>query len=98
MNKTTASKGSAVKTATKKLSDKEKLALQKQSKNMEKSIQKKEKKKDKLDKKIKKIEYQRKINQMNMDTMYKIQTRNQHLKELNKVQKSKQTKTGTSTE
>ena len=70
----------------------------KQSKNMEKSKQKKEKKKDKLDKKIKKIEYQRKINQMNMDTMYKIQTRNQHIKELNKVQKSKQTKTGTSTE
>ena len=33
-----------------------------------------------------------------MDPMYKIQTRNQHIKELNKVQKSKQTKTGTSTE
>ena len=60
----------------------------KQAKELEKLEEKNTKKANKLDKKIKKLEYKRKIHQMDMDTYFQIQERRQYIKDLKKSKKS----------
>ena len=59
------------------------------AKEREKVEEKSAKEVEKFDKKVKELEYQRKINQMEMETYLKIEQRRQQLKEL----KKKKTKT-----
>ena len=70
----------------------------KQAKELEKIEEKNEKENEKFENKIKKLEYQRKIEQMDMDTLMKIRERKKELqaiKELKKLEsKNKETITG----
>ena len=66
----------------------------KQAKEREKAEEKQAKDLEKFDKKIKKLEYQRKIYQMDMETYLKIQQRRNELKELRKNSKSTDGLTG----
>lgn len=59
----------------------------KQAEKLEKLEEKRDKQAEKFDKKIKKVEYQRKIHQMDMDTLLQIQERKEYIKELKKTQK-----------
>ena len=61
----------------------------KQAKEKEKAEKQSQKDIEKFDKKIKKLEYQRKIHQMDMETLMKIQERKEQRKELKKELKSK---------
>lgn len=62
----------------------------KRAKELEEAEAKKVKEAEKFDNKIKKLEYQRQIRQMDMDTMMKIHERKQQQKELKKNTKSSQ--------
>ena len=64
-----------------------------QAKKIEKIKESQEKEAKKFDDKVKKIEYQRTIQQMDMETLYKIQKRKQQLKE-NKKKSPKSSITG----
>ena len=59
----------------------------KQAKEIEKNKEKKQKKIDKFDKNIRKIEYKRKIHQMDMETFIDIENRQKQMKELRKNRK-----------
>jgi len=61
----------------------------KQAKEKEKAEKQSQKDIEKFDKKIKKLEYRRKIHQMDMETLMKIQERKEQRKELKKELKSK---------
>ncbi len=56
----------------------------KQAKKLEKAEDKKVKEAEKYEKKVRKLEHQRKLQQMDMETLYKIQQRKQDLKQLQK--------------
>ena len=60
----------------------------KQAKEEEKADKKKAKEAEKFDKEVKKLEYERKIRQMDMETMIKIQERRKARKEFQKTNKS----------
>ena len=60
----------------------------KQAEKLEKLEEKRDKQAENFDKKIKKVEYQRKIHQMNMDTLLQIQERKEYIKELKKNSKT----------
>ena len=62
----------------------------KQAKELEKLEEKNTKKAEKFDKKIKKLEYKRKIHQMDMETLMKIEEREKYVKQLKKSVKSQQ--------
>lgn len=55
-----------------------------QAKKLEKAKEAQEKENKKFDDKVKKLEYQRKIHQMDMETYYKLRERKQQLKEIKK--------------
>lgn len=55
-----------------------------QAKKLEKAKEAREKEDKKFDDKVKKLEYQRKIHQMDMETYYKLRERKQQLKEIKK--------------
>lgn len=59
----------------------------KQAKELEKAEEKKIKEEEKFDKKVKKIEYERRLQQMDMETMLKIRERNNMLKNIKKNSK-----------
>lgn len=56
----------------------------KQAKKLEKAEDKKVKEAEKYEKRVRKLEHQRKLQQMDMETLYKIQQRKQDLKQLQK--------------
>ena len=68
----------------------------KQAKKLEKAEDKKVKEAEKYEKKVRKLEHQRKLQQMDMETLYKIQQRKQDLKQLqkNNSKKPKESVTG----
>jgi len=66
----------------------------KQAKEKEKFDEKKAKKAEDFEKQIKKLEYQRKIHQMNMETMIEIQERREYLKQMKKISKPTNGTTG----
>ena len=68
----------------------------KQAKKLEKAEDKKVKEVEKYEKKVRKLEHQRKLQQMDMETLYKIQQRKQDLKQLqkNNSKKPKESVTG----
>ena len=66
----------------------------KQAEEKEKAEEKQTKKDEKFDKNLQKIEYQRKIHQMDMETYLKIEQRRQQMKELKKNSKSQDGLTG----
>ena len=55
-----------------------------QAKKLEKAKEAREKEDKKFNDKVKKLEYQRKIHQMDMETYYKLRERKQQLKEIKK--------------
>ena len=57
------------------------------AKEKEKQDEKKLKETEKFDKEIKKLEYQRKIHQMNMETMIEINERREYMKQMKKTSK-----------
>ena len=64
------------------------------AKEKEKQDSKKAKEIEKFDKKIKKLEYERKIYQMDMETMIEIQQRKEYLKQMKKISKPTNGMTG----
>ena len=68
----------------------------KQAKKLEKAEDKKVKEAEKYEKKVRKLEHQRKLQQMDMETLYKIQQRKKDLKQLqkNNSKKPKESVTG----
>lgn len=68
----------------------------KQAKKLEKTEDKKVKEAEKYEKRVRKLEHQRKLQQMDMKTLYKIQQRKQDLKQLqkNNSKKPKESVTG----
>lgn len=62
----------------------------KQAKELEKLEEKNTQKAEKFDKKIKKLEYKRKIHQMDMETLMKIEEREKYVKQLKESVKSQQ--------
>lgn len=68
----------------------------KQAKKLEKAEEKKVKEAEKYEKKVRKLEHQRKLQQMDMETLYKIQQRKKDLKQLqkNNSKKPKESVTG----
>ena len=60
----------------------------KQAEKKEKAEEKQAKEQEKFDKEVRKVEYERKIHQMDMETYLKIQQRHNQLKELKKSSKS----------